>query len=114
MSGKMRLRTRWLVVAAVLALAQSASVAVQAQFFWNWNQQDQSNRQRSRPQSGGLFDCPPDLSSTTHYWDEPGPSASSALRFLTHDVIKKTSLCWALAPDLCKTNRNCNTSEISI
>ena len=24
------------------------------------------------------------------------PSASSALRFLTHDVIKKTSLCWAL------------------
>jgi hypothetical protein len=56
MSGKMRLRTRWLVVAAVLALAQSANVAVQAQFFWNWNQQDQSNRQRSRPQSGGLFD----------------------------------------------------------
>ena len=56
MSSKMRLRTRWLVVAAVLALAQSASVAVQAQFFWNWNQQDQSNRQRSRPQSGGLFD----------------------------------------------------------
>ena len=55
MSSKMRLRTRWLVVAAVLALAQSASVAVQAQ-FWNWNQQDQSNRQRSRPQSGGLFD----------------------------------------------------------
>ena len=52
----MRLRTRWLVVAAVLALAQSASVAVQAQFFWNWNQQDQHNRQRSRPQSGGLFD----------------------------------------------------------
>ena len=52
----MRLRIRWLVVAAVLALAQSASVAVQAQFFWNWNQQDQSNRQRSRPQSGGLFD----------------------------------------------------------
>ena len=52
----MRLRTRWLVVAAVLALAQSASVAVQAQSFWNWNQQDQSNRQRSRPQSGGLFD----------------------------------------------------------
>ncbi|MGB8554005.1 MAG: DUF459 domain-containing protein, partial [Pseudolabrys sp.] len=52
----MRLRTRWLVVAAVLALAQSANVAVQAQFFWNWNQQDQSNRQRSRPQSGGLFD----------------------------------------------------------
>ena len=52
----MRLRTRWLVVAAVLALGQSASVAVQAQFFWNWNQQDQSNRQRSRPQSGGLFD----------------------------------------------------------
>jgi hypothetical protein len=52
----MRLRTRWLVVAAVLALAQSASVAVQAQFFWNWNQQDQSNRQRSRPQSGGFFD----------------------------------------------------------
>jgi hypothetical protein len=52
----MRLLTRWLVVAAVLALAQSASVAVQAQFFWNWNQQDQSNRQRSRPQSGGLFD----------------------------------------------------------
>ena len=56
MSSKMRLRTRWLVVAAVLALAQSANVAVQAQFFWNWNQQDQSNRQRSRPQSGGLFD----------------------------------------------------------
>ena len=56
MSSKMRLRTRWLVVAAVLALAQSASVAVQAQSFWNWNQQDQSNRQRSRPQSGGLFD----------------------------------------------------------
>src|SRR5262245_48182699 len=56
MSSKMRVRTRWLVVAAVLALAQSASVAVQAQFFWNWNQQDQSNRQRSRPQSGGLFD----------------------------------------------------------
>ena len=56
MFSKMRLRTRWLVVAAVLALAQSASVAVQAQFFWNWNQQDQSNRQRSRPQSGGLFD----------------------------------------------------------
>ena len=56
MSSKMRLRTRWLVVAAVLALAQSASVAVQAQFFWNWNQQDQSKRQRSRPQSGGLFD----------------------------------------------------------
>ena len=52
----MRLRTRWLVVAAVLALAQSASVTVQAQFFWNWNQQDQNNRQRSRPQSGGLFD----------------------------------------------------------
>ena len=52
----MRLRTRWLVVAAVLALAQSASVAVQAQSFWNWNQQDQSNRQRSRPQSGGFFD----------------------------------------------------------
>jgi uncharacterized protein len=56
MSSKMRVRTRWLVVAAVLALAQSASVAVQAQFFWNWNQQDQNNRQRSRPQSGGLFD----------------------------------------------------------
>ena len=56
MSGKMRLRTRWLVVAAVLALAQSASVTVQAQFFWNWNQQDQNNRQRSRPQSGGFFD----------------------------------------------------------
>jgi uncharacterized protein len=52
----MRLRTRWLVVAAVLALAQSASVTVQAQFFWNWNQQDQHNTQRSRPQSGGLFD----------------------------------------------------------
>jgi hypothetical protein len=52
----MGLRTRLLVVAAVLALAQSASVAVQAQFFWNWNQQDQHNRQRSRPQSGGLFD----------------------------------------------------------
>src|SRR5215470_15176722 len=56
MSCKMRVRTRWLVVAAVLALAQSASVAVQAQFFWNWNQQDQHNRQRSRPQSGGMFD----------------------------------------------------------
>jgi uncharacterized protein len=56
MSSKLGVRTRWLVVAAVLALAQSASVAVQAQFFWNWNQQDQSNRQRSRPQSGGLFD----------------------------------------------------------
>src|SRR5512139_3258602 len=55
MSSKMRLRTRWLVVAAVLALAQSASATVQAQ-FWNWNQQDQSSRQRSRPQSGGLFD----------------------------------------------------------
>jgi uncharacterized protein len=54
MSSKMRVRTRWLVVAAVLALAQSASLAVQAQFFWN--QQDQHNRQRSRPQSGGLFD----------------------------------------------------------
>jgi hypothetical protein len=50
----MRVLTRSLVVAAVLALAQSASVAVQAQFFWG--QQDQSNRQRSRPQSGGLFD----------------------------------------------------------
>src|SRR5215471_7212649 len=56
MPSKMRLRARWLVVAAVLTLAQSASVAVQAQFFWNWNQQDQLNRQRSRPQSGGLFD----------------------------------------------------------
>src|SRR5262245_5706897 len=56
MSSKMRLRTRLLVVPAVLPLAQSASVAVQAQFFWNWNQQDQSNRQRSRPQSGGFFD----------------------------------------------------------
>src|SRR6476646_4239087 len=56
MSNKMGLRTRWLVVAAVLAVAQSASVTAQAQFFWNWNQQDQSNRQRSRPQSGGLFD----------------------------------------------------------
>ena len=56
MFSKMRLRTRWLVVTAVLALAQSASVAVQAQFFWNWNQQDQHNRQRSRPQSGGFFD----------------------------------------------------------
>jgi hypothetical protein len=54
MSSKMRVRTRWLVVAAVLAIAQSASVAVQAQFFWS--QQDQHNRQRSRPQSGGLFD----------------------------------------------------------
>jgi hypothetical protein len=54
MSSKMRVRTRWLVVAAVLAVGQSASVTVQAQFFWN--QQDQSNRQRSRPQSGGLFD----------------------------------------------------------
>src|SRR5262245_21416399 len=56
MSGKMRLRTRSLVVAAVLAVAQSASVAAQAQFFWNWNQQDQHNRQRSRQQSGGLID----------------------------------------------------------
>jgi uncharacterized protein len=56
MSSKVRVRTRWLVVAAVLALAQSASVTVQAQFFWNWNQQDQYNRQRSRPQSGGFFD----------------------------------------------------------
>src|SRR5215472_13799839 len=56
MPSKMRLRARWLVVAAVLTLAQSASVAVQAQFFWNWNQQDQYNRQRSRPQSGGMFD----------------------------------------------------------
>jgi len=56
MSNKMGLRTRSLVVAAVLAVAQSASVTAQAQFFWNWNQQDQSNRQRSRPQSGGLFD----------------------------------------------------------
>src|SRR5262249_4626017 len=56
MSSKMRLRTRWLVVAAVLAIAQSASVTVQAQFFWNWNQQDQNNRQRSRPQSDGFFD----------------------------------------------------------
>ena len=57
MSNKMRLRARWLVVAAILALAQSASVTAQAQFFWNWNQQDQSsNRQRSRPQSGSTFD----------------------------------------------------------
>jgi hypothetical protein len=68
MSSKVRVRTRWLVVATVLALAQSASVTVQAQFFWNWNQQDQYNRQdqysrkdqynrqRSRPQSGGFFD----------------------------------------------------------
>jgi uncharacterized protein len=65
MRAKMRLRTRWLVVAAVLALTQSASVTAQAQFFWNWNQQDQYNRQnqqdqynrqRSRPQSGGMFD----------------------------------------------------------
>jgi hypothetical protein len=56
MFSKVRVRTRWLVVAAVLAVAQSASVTVQAQFFWNWNQQDQNNRQRSRPQSGGLFD----------------------------------------------------------
>ena len=56
MSNKIRVRARWLVVAAVLALAQSASVTVQAQFFWNWNQQDQYNRQRSRPQSGGPFD----------------------------------------------------------
>jgi hypothetical protein len=56
MRAKMRLRTRWLVVAAVLALAQSTSVATQAQYFWNWNQQDQYNRQRSRPQSGGYFD----------------------------------------------------------
>ena len=56
MSNKIRVRARWLVVAAVLALAQSANVAVQAQSFWNWNQQDQSNRQRSRPQSGGAFD----------------------------------------------------------
>src|SRR5215510_5736240 len=56
MSSKMRLRARWLVVAAVLTLAQSASVAAQAQFFWNWNQQDQHNRQSSRRQSGGFFD----------------------------------------------------------
>ena len=56
MPNEMRVRTRGLVVAAVLALAQSASVTVQAQFFWNWNQQDQHNRQRSRPQSGGFFD----------------------------------------------------------
>src|SRR5262245_55734878 len=72
-----KMRTRWLVVAVVLALTQSASVTAQAQFFWNWNQQDQYNRQqdqynrqqdqynrqqnqynrqRSRPQSGGYFD----------------------------------------------------------
>jgi hypothetical protein len=65
MRAKMRLRTRWLVGAVVLALTQSASVTTQAQFFWNWNQQDQYNRQnqqdqynrqRSRPQSGGMFD----------------------------------------------------------
>jgi hypothetical protein len=56
MSDKIRVRARWLVVAAILALAQSASVTVQAQSFWNWNQQDQYNRQRSRPQSGGFFD----------------------------------------------------------
>src|SRR5262245_48260069 len=56
MSNKIRVRARWLVVAAVLALAQSASVTVQAQSFWNWNQQDQYNRQQSRPQSGGFFD----------------------------------------------------------
>src|SRR5262249_21686645 len=65
MRAKMRLRTRWLVGAVVLALTQSASVTAQAQFFWNWNQQDQYNRQnqqdqynrqRSRPQSGGMFD----------------------------------------------------------
>ena len=48
------------------------------------------------------------------------PSASSALCYLTHDVIKKTSLCWALyrgqpcIGDICTTNRNCNTSQISI
>ncbi|MGB8093567.1 MAG: hypothetical protein WCF62_23130, partial [Pseudolabrys sp.] len=56
MSNKIRVRARWLVVAAILALAQSASVTVQAQSFWNWNQQDQYNRQQSRPQSGGFFD----------------------------------------------------------
>src|SRR5215475_7628401 len=65
MRAKMKLRTRWLVGAVVLALTQSASVTAQAQFFWNWNQQDQYNRQnqqdqynrqRSRPQSGGMFD----------------------------------------------------------
>jgi hypothetical protein len=43
-----------------------------------------------------------------------GASTPSALRFLTHDVVKKTPLCWALYPDICMTNRNCNTSEISI
>jgi uncharacterized protein len=36
MSSKMRVRTRWLVVAAVLALAQSASVAVQARGLFDW------------------------------------------------------------------------------
>ena len=55
MSNKIRVRARWLVVAAILALAQSASVTVQAQSFWNWNQQDQYNRQQSRPQSGGFL-----------------------------------------------------------
>jgi hypothetical protein len=59
MSSKMRLRIRWLVVAAVLALAQSASVAVQAQFFWN--QQDQSNRQRSRPDRAVIATFEPSL-----------------------------------------------------
>ncbi|MGA7518881.1 MAG: hypothetical protein WBW28_18285, partial [Pseudolabrys sp.] len=27
-----------------------------------------------------------------------GASTPSALRFLTHDVVKKTPLCWALHP----------------
>ena len=56
MSGEMRVRTRWLVVAAVLAIAQSASVTVEAQFFWDqqYQSRDQQNR-RARPQSGGFF-----------------------------------------------------------
>jgi hypothetical protein len=29
-------------------------------------------------------------------------------------MVKKTSLCWALSFDICTTDRNCNTSEISI
>src|SRR5262245_7713213 len=36
MSSKMRVRTWWLVVAAVLALAQSGSVAVQARGLFDW------------------------------------------------------------------------------
>ena len=43
-----------------------------------------------------------------------GPATPSALHFLRHDMVKKTSLCWALYSDICTTNRNCNTSEISI